>query len=83
MHLHDGSRTDMGIMVHNKVKSRGEFYANQQAAARGGDKAIMTGKIKRKYLFRNPSTGSGFGDEYAIPTKYYDKIKDTNIRSWE
>ena len=80
MKLDNGKSTNMGIQVHSKVKGRAKGYADQQSGVRGGDSVELTGKVQRKYLYPNPSRGSGGGDEYGLPSIHHDKIKDGKIR---
>lgn len=82
-YLHDGTIQNKGLQVHSLVKDRAPLYAKKQAENTGGSPAILTGKIKRKYLFPNPSTGSGFGDEYGIPSQYFNKIKNAKVTNPE
>ena len=83
MNVGGKSPTDMGIMVHNKVKDRAEYYAKTQSGLRAGDPVTLEGRIKRKYLYPNPSRGSGLGDEYSIPSIYHNKIENARINSIE
>lgn len=65
-------------MVHSLRGERSPDYAYRASGYRGGLPAIMTGKIPKKYLYHN-NDYSGYGDEFAIPKEYYDKIVDSKV----
>lgn len=81
-YLGNGKFNDMGIQVHSLNKTRAEGYAKMQRDARGGNPAVLTGKIKRKYLYPNATQqhqGSVLSDEYELPEELFNKIKDAKI----
>ena len=80
--LGNGKGNNMGIQVHSLVKDRAEGYANSQANSRGGSPAVLSGKIKRKYLYPNANHAQGnvsLSDEYGIPQELFNKIKDAKV----
>lgn len=81
-YLGNGKFNDMGIQVHSLNKTRAEGYAKMQRDARGGNPAVLTGKIKRKYLYPNATQqhqGIVLSDEYELPEELFNKIKDAKI----
>ena len=81
-YLGNGKFNNMGIQVHSLNKTRAEGYARRQSDARGGNPAILTGKIKRKYLYPNITqahNGEVHSDEYGLPEELFKKIKNAKI----
>ena len=57
------------------------FPSHDKRAAefRGGSPAVLKGQIQRKYLYPNPSRGSGGGDEYGLPQEHFNKIRNGRV----
>lgn len=62
-----------GFMFHSSYQGRAVPYANMYTAGSLGEPAVLTGKVKRKYLYHNQ------GDEYSLPKHLYDKIENPQI----
>ena len=77
-YLGNSKFNDMGIQVHSLNKTRAKLYAEKQSNGRGGTPAILTGKIKRKYLYPNINqahNGEVHSDEYGLPEELFKKIE--------